>query len=64
MGTILGAMLGVAVPIALYLPFTLRPRGDGGVGTVFSLLMIFTIPAGVIFGGLVGIVAAGWMNRK
>jgi hypothetical protein len=64
LGVILGGALGVAVPIALYLPFTLRPEGDGGVGTAFALLMIFTVPAGVILGGLAGFAAAMWSANK
>jgi hypothetical protein len=63
-GVLLGGVLGMGLPLALYMVFTLKPGWDGGIGTVFALLWLITIPAGVIIGGIAGLIAAWDVNRR
>jgi ABC-type antimicrobial peptide transport system permease subunit len=63
-GVLLGGVLGIGLPLALYMVFSLKPGGDGGVGTVFALLWLITIPGGVIIGGVAGLIAAWDVNRR
>ena len=58
-GLFAGAILGFVTPIGLWLLHVLRnPGGDGGVGTVFAVMLMLTVPGfaavGVIGGALYG----------
>ena len=57
-GFLLGGFLGVIIPIAWWWIFVAL-HGDGGVGTGFALMMVFTVPGGMglgtIFGAMFGL---------
>ena len=65
LGAIVGGVAGVITPVALFFLFTvISPGDDLGVGTVFSLLMIFTVPGGVIAGIAIGVIASKFVGKK
>jgi hypothetical protein len=64
LGLLLGGVLGIVTPIALCALFVLvNPRSSTGVGTVFSMLWLITVPGGVGLGALIGIFIADWLER-
>ncbi|MEX0613965.1 MAG: hypothetical protein WD229_17735, partial [Pirellulales bacterium] len=60
-GAIMAAIVGIATPIVLYLYYRITHPGlDGGVGTVYAMMMLITVPGftgfGVVVGAVVGAV--------
>jgi len=49
-----GAALGIILPVGMVYLITLTADDAAGIGTPFALLMIFTVPMGMLFGAYAG----------